>query len=220
MTSILPAAAVFEGRLTRDEYARWYMEDFKNADLSRLAVDFSAVQEQRIEREWELLRQSEYLLENFFNLPRVIQKAIESFAADECALDHIESLARLARKVLEVEVGFDFGDIADWELNGHLYRYIRTKHSASKMIDFERVVNSLVMFYNRTENYRLVEDVVLLLVIVHGVDFTQRILEQWTMGTQPGSFSDFTMVVENWEQDFEVLPIEWVANIVRGEHAE
>lgn len=213
-------SASVEGRLTRDEYARWFMDDFKNSDLSRLEVDFSEILERKIEREWELIRQSDFLLENFFNLPHVIQKAIESFSSDECALDHIETFTRLSRKVLEVEVGFDFGGIAHWELNAHFTRYLRMKHSASELIDLESVIHSLVMFYNSTGNYILVENVTLLLAILRGLDFMVSTLERWTAREAPGSFSDFTKVVENWEKDFEVLPIEWIANIVRCESVE
>lgn len=217
-----------ESRLTREEYSLWFMDNFErshNPELNAFSISSPDVLRpyhvKRIDPEFEHLRKSEFLLENFSRLHYSVQSMIELFLWEERELDLIETFARLSLAAIEVECGFDFNNVTGCGvMDVHLMKHVQSNFPTQDMIEFNSLLRDFILLYSREQNPSLLEMVVLLLVLVYDLSFVVSTLKKWTEAGSPGSGNDFARVVENWEKDFDMLPIDWVTNIIRAGSTE
>lgn len=212
----------FVGRLTKSEYARWYKRDSPNCDNSEISTfpGFAAFQQHRIDRGFDFLNQSDFILDNFFKLPHVLRLCVETFAIDESSISNIESFIRLSFLLPSVD-GLKVS--ANNSVTCEVTRYVQTlalNGSDFSNDDFHLALHDYVMFYNRDENINLIESIVSMVSVLYGAPLVTDILKRWTSGSLPGTPCDFVAVVKNWESDFEQYPIQWIVNVVTGSGIE
>lgn len=207
----------YAGRLTKGEYARWFRQTFDVASLTD--VDSLKVHEYQIESDYAVLRQSDFLLENFFNLPHAFRQYVEVFAGDEIDPSYIESFVELALQFLSLDVGFE-NTAPSRSASVRLQIVLHRISSQSDIEIFEKLLSEYASLYSRDLHLGLLHMVVSMLGCLYGMPVVIDVLQRWMSGSCPGDHKDFVSVVENWEPDFEQYPIHWVVNLVRGESVE
>lgn len=215
---------VFSGVVTRDKWINWF-KLHSNLSLpdrdgkgTRIADSLLEVIEYRAIRIFDVLSESEFLLENFFKLPKAVQLAVCDFARDNDPIRHVELFAMLSLQLQSKDSSFDFRDVKAWRIDDYLRRKMGVISS-----DFDDLLFEYQGFYEH-DTLSLNHGVVLMLAIIHGEALVEKILKRWTRGACPGSACDFVMVVEcaasgDWEM-FDQYPIEWVVSVLQGESAD
>lgn len=210
----------FTGRLSKIDYCLW----FRNAAAYYNDPNFvptarhEFTQRIRMGEEFELISESEFILENFFKLPNILRQCVEQFAAVEVPIMQIEKFVRLAFLL----PAFDESVIAPnkhiyplSEVRSHLLDQIRLASSDSVAYDFECSIEEYISFSDPGSSDGLMQQpVLLMLALVYGVPFVLEVLQKWTLAAFPASHDTFVAVVENWDPAWSQYPMEWVANLV------
>lgn len=213
------SSAEYAGRLTEGEYVRWFKKDsfYNDASHGSITPDgYAALQSSRTEREFEHLSNSEFVLDNFFNLPNIFRKFVSVFAADYSSLPVIESFIHLALLM----PSFDTREIkvrSDAAITFYYEDIVLEELSETSREVFNRLVFS---FCDSRKNSNPTRAALSMLSILYGTERVMDLMHRWLKDSRPGALTDFVAVVENWEPAFSELPLIWVVNIVRGENVE
>lgn len=215
----------FTGRLSEIDYCLW----FRNAAAYYNDPDFvptpshEFAQRTRMGEEFELISESEFILENFFKLPNILRQCVEQFASVEVPIQQIEKFVRLAFLL----PAFDESVFAPnkhiyplSEVRAHLLDQVRLASSDSVADDFECSIEEYISFSDPGSSDGLMQQpVLLMLALVYGAPFVLEVLQNWTRAIFPASHDTFVAIVENWDPAWSQYPMEWVANLVESDES-
>lgn len=217
---------VFEGRMTHADYSRWFMENFSKSspDNSVFAnALIASMQQDEIDHNFDLIRQSEFLSENFLKFPNAVQRSVVPFVTRVCPIVHIEAFAQQAIKMLDRGVGFSFDAWDSNELSSRLQERLSIELTKLEAIHFEMLLGDYVALYDTEMDAKfspmLIGNVVRMLTLLHGASVVIEVLRRWNVVSRVEQLEDFVAVVENW-QDFQQYPLDWAISMLRGENVE
>lgn len=212
----------FEGRMSETDYGHWTMNASSSGVKEELwsLPNFDLYLKDRAERQFEILRHSEFILDNFFKLPNKLRQCIDVFANSPSSLSHIEAFARLAFLLLPLDLNRSHENTPAFEFSNYLKNRVHLSLDTKSSADFDSALYAYVMFYNRDENLELINSVVYMLCLLHGASLVLDVLQGWTSGSCPGTPADFVTVVENWNSSFTGYPLEWIVNVVSRKNFE
>lgn len=216
----------FTGRLSEMDYYLWFRNAasyFNDPDFVPTPSNEFTLRE-RMGKEFELIRDSEFIMENFFKLPNILRQCVEQFAAYRTPVLQIEKFVRLALLLPTFDESAFVQNKHIYpmsEVDNHLLDQIRLASSDSFAHAFECSIEEYISFTSPDSNDGLIQQpVLLMLALVHGAPLVLDLLQQWMLAALPGSHDDFVSMVENWDDSFSDFPLDWVVNIVRGEKVE
>lgn len=215
-SDIAVSSAEYAGRLTEDEYGRWFKQDSSDDDSIANHMSpavFGVFQTASIEREFEVLSKSSFILDNFFNLSNVMRQSVQKLAREGSSPLMLETLTRLSLRLPALDSSKVDGS-SWWNIIFH-YRDIAMEQSSESFREIANPVFTRVLIpYMNREDVDVTRVVVSMLAVLYDVELVVDLLQRWTAGARPGSPVDFVSVVENWESEFNELPLHWVVNLV------
>lgn len=223
----MTTAAFVKSCMSHSDYTRWFMENFSksNPSNSMFANAIAAsIQQDQVDQNFDLIRQSEFLHENFIQFPNAVRRSVVPFVTRACPIAHIEAFAQQALKMIDHSVRFDFEAADSNEISDSLQARLAIELADSEVIDFEKLLSDYVALYDAKWydgefSPMLIGNVVRMLTLVHGASVVIEVLRRWNVDSCPEQLDDFIAVVENWSTVQE-YPIHWAIAIARGESVE
>lgn len=200
------------GRLTADKYAHWYK--YSTEWTSTMQGIYAEHREQGIQRQFELLSESDFILDNFFKLESDFQIFVEEFAGDEYAPADIEAFARLALLVQESIPDLDSNEDSQTIIVSLMYKISCEATVSDYDSFFDTVYDDCFMMFENSPN--LAKPVLVMLAGLHGACRVLSVLERWSQEDKPGTVGELIAVTRNWESVKE-YPISWAVNLVRAD---
>lgn len=209
-------------RLTISEYSRLFTTSSTVSNVAKSALSsevYSIVHKDQIDREFRLIIQSEYLVENFVCLPKSVQRSVVKRLSQNCSVDHVDVLALVALQIHENSNLFDWDALTDGDLHSTLKMHLLSVAAKSEMMRFEDLVSDYVFQSVHLSSQGLIDDVMRMLAMLHGMPLMIEILQRWADTSNPVSIAVFVSVVENWDS-VKDCPFEWIIHLVKGERLE
>lgn len=212
----------FTGRLSEMDYYLW----FRNAASYYNDPNFVTSPSReftlrvRMGEEFQLIRDSEFIMENFFKLPNILRQFVEQFAAVEAPVSQIEKFVRLALLLPAFDESVFVQDKPIYplkEVASHLLDQVRLASTDSVAYAFE---SSIEEYVAGSIDGVIQRHVLLMLALVYGTPLVLDVLQRWTLAAFPGSHDDFVAIVENWDPAWSQYPMDWIANLARGGNIE
>lgn len=200
------------GRLTADKYAHWYK--YSTEWTSVMQGIYAEHREQGIQRQFELLSESDFILDNFFKLESDFQIFVEEFAGDEYAPADIEAFARLALLVQESIPDLDSNEDSQTIIVSLMYKISCEATAPDYDSFFDTVYDDCFMMFENSPN--LAKPVLVMLAGLHGASRVLSVLERWSQEDKPGTVGELIAVTRNWES-VKGYPISWAVNLVRAD---
>lgn len=175
-----------------------------------------------LQREFEMIAQSEFLLENFFNLPKTVQSRISTYAREKSSilLDYAVSLD-LRNRMYAIDLQ---------EFNSYTYDWLAAPSRASTQIARQYIrrngdilrenvgyfIYHQSSWHAKSQHANLVSDLttlsVYLLAVLHGAVVVHEVIDSWMNMSEYHSLPDFVALVDNWEK-VKNYPTDWAIQL-------
>lgn len=213
----------FAGPVTKSKYARWFRTERFSARSESLSGGVTEDGREFfhnliIDMEFDLLSQSDFIVENFFNLSHELRQCVEEFARDRASFHVIDVFVRLAVRTPGVVSKHKARSAVD-VIYGYQDHILEMSSDSEREV-FNRALYSFLSVCKGTENDSPIRIVLSMLSMRYGAERIVNQMKRWVSSQTVGSLADFVSVTESWEPAYSELPLDWIVNLVQSENIE